>query len=72
MEQSIDEQHKINFLLSIVHKQEQTTMEIEMKYRAFSPSCPEEVVKLLNKLKKNGTISGVVSHDKGGYVWWKE
>ena len=49
-----------------------TTSEIRESAERAGHSCPDEPVRYLNKLRKKGLISGKVSLEQKGWVWWKK
>jgi hypothetical protein len=48
-----------------------TTSELQKKYFLLDQRCPDDIVKVLMKMKKKGLIEGTFSVKEGGWVWWK-
>jgi len=49
----------------------QTTEEIMAKMNGDIRGCPEKTIKILNMLRRKGTIKGDLSRMSGRWVWWK-
>ncbi len=72
MEQMNEETSKYEFLLEIITQEAKSTIQVECIFRARYPDCPDNVARMLNKLRKKGKIHGAVSVEKGSFLWWKE
>jgi hypothetical protein len=49
-----------------------TTSELQKKYLHLNQRCPDDIVKVLMKMKKKGLIEGTFSINGGEWVWWKK
>ncbi|MDD1755552.1 MAG: hypothetical protein LUQ39_01775 [Methanomassiliicoccales archaeon] len=49
-----------------------TTSELQKKYVLLDQHCPDDLVKILMKMRKKGRIEGTFSINEGGWVWWKK
>lgn len=38
----------------------------------FGSRCPDDVAKVLSKLRKAGLIKGEISMEAGGWIWWAD
>lgn len=63
----MDDAQKI--ILELLLKQDATTGEVVMHLEKHGSKCPDDVVRLLNKMKKNGLIDGIRVDDNTLWLW---
>ena len=47
-----------------------TTMEIEKETAQRGKQCPDQTVQFLSRMRAKGLICGVVSLERGGWLWY--
>ena len=70
MTQSKDDRSKR--ILEIIHGTPMTTDDIQRSLGEESFACPEDLIRILNKMKRQGTIKGRPNPIDGGWSWWVE
>jgi len=70
----LSEKEATEIILSILKKSERplSTRDIEGETRKLLVACPDNTPVFLNKLRLKGTISGQLSPERRGWVWWIE
>jgi len=68
MNSSRDRYHSV---IDVITTVPQLTKEIDDKLGKDGLGCPDDLVKILTKLKKNGKIKGQFSKEGNGWEWWK-
>ncbi|MEM2899842.1 MAG: hypothetical protein QXT63_03550 [Thermoplasmata archaeon] len=67
------EEETVEAIISILRaKGPLTTRELEEELRGKGHRCPDGAVRFFNKLRISGKISGKVSVEKRGWIWWVE
>ena len=59
-------------IIRAIKDQEMTTKEIQRALGPVVGQCPDEIVRELARMRRQGLIKGEVSQEKGGWVWWME
>lgn len=49
-----------------------TTIDLENQLAEEGVRCPDDLARTLNVMRRKGLISGKVSTERGGWVWWVE
>jgi hypothetical protein len=57
-------------IMRLLRNQSLTTDELKGRLEGIGPECPDDLVGLLNKMRREGTIEGKVSFEKRGWIWW--
>ncbi|MFQ5911226.1 MAG: hypothetical protein ACE5IJ_11000 [Thermoplasmata archaeon] len=47
-----------------------TTIEIEERFQSENAECPDSAALFLNKMRLQGKISGKLSVEHKGWLWW--
>lgn len=47
-----------------------TTAELEKRMRDHDLRCPDDLMRLLSKMRKEGVIGGEWSSEKRSWIWW--
>ena|GEM_PF-673074 len=69
----VSEEETIREIISTLRaKGPLTTRELEEELRGKGHRCPDGAVRFFNKLRIRGVISGKVSFEKRGWIWWVE
>jgi predicted transcriptional regulator len=56
-------------IMAILSEIPTSSREIEKRLNKIQV-CPDEIVRLLNRLRKKGIISGCLNRELGEWVWW--
>jgi hypothetical protein len=59
-------------IIRALRDQEMTTEEIQRALDPIVGQCPDEIVRELARMRRQGLINGEISQEKGGWVWWVE
>jgi len=59
-------------IMRALKDQKMTTKEIQLTLSPVIGQCPDEIVRELARVRRQGLIKGEVSQEKGGWVWWVE
>lgn len=47
-----------------------TTAEVEKRMKEHDLRCPDDLVRLLSKMRKEGVVGGEWSLEKRSWIWW--
>ena len=60
-----------DLLLQVITELPLTLDEINSKLGNINFGCPDDLLRILNVLRKKGLINGEFSKSSGKWVWWK-
>ncbi len=67
----LDEEEAKQVVISMLTEEgPMTTVQIEERVMKRGEECPDSVVLFLSKLRLKGVISGKVSREHKGWLWW--
>lgn len=47
-----------------------TTVEVEKRMKEHDLRCPDDLVRVLSKMRKEGVVGGEWSSEKRSWIWW--
>jgi len=56
--------------LVVFLKEPRTVLELNEALKEKSLACPDDLARLLSKMRKNGEIKGRFSDEKAAWVYW--
>lgn len=71
MPQEMTEREGEQFVLDLLrHYPHLTTKRIEEEARKRNATCPDAIIRFLNKMKLKGLIKGRLSIEERGWIWY--
>jgi len=73
MPKEMSEKEAEQFVIRLLKEHENlTTRQIEEEASKRNKSCPDAIIRFLNKMKLRGMISGKLSVEHRGWIWYIE
>lgn len=61
-----------SMIVDLLRRNHLTTLELEARLSCIGIHCPDDLARTLNIMRRKGLIKGMVSMERGGWVWWAE
>jgi hypothetical protein len=60
---------RVQSIIAVLQSFPKSTREIEIELGEYPSQCPEELLRLLNIMRRQGIIEGKPDLEKGGWLW---
>jgi len=73
MADEMSEKEAVEFVVQLLKENDNlTTRQIEAEAAKRNRTCPDAIIRFLNKLKLKGVIKGKLSVEHRGWIWYIE
>lgn len=73
MPKELSENEAEHFVIELLDsKENMTTRQIEEEASRRNTTCPDAIIRFLNKMKLKGLIKGKLSVEHRGWIWYRD